>query len=56
MSVSAVASQRWRWFEVFQLYGVLGHSLKTTNCIESVNAAYRGTLHEGRSTLRTSVF
>ena len=31
------------------VYGVLGHSLKTTNCIESVNAAYRGTLREGRS-------
>ena len=30
------------------VYGVLGHSLKTTNCIESVNALSR-TLREGRS-------
>ena len=29
------------------VYGVLGHSLKTTNCIEQ--CAYRGTLREGRS-------
>ena len=31
------------------LYGVLGRSLKTTNCLESINALVEGTLCEGRS-------
>ena len=30
------------------VYGVLGRSFKTTNCLESVNALGRGTLREGR--------